>query len=107
MSTTPYATPQSHVADVDLREGLEVTWGRAVKVWWSIGWRTLVVSVVLGFAVGIVVGIVAAAGGMGTVAASALGQIIGGVLGIIISMWAVRKALTRSFSDFRIVLVPK
>jgi hypothetical protein len=95
------------VADVETQPGLEVTWGRAVKVWWSIAWRTLLVSVLLGFAVGIVFGVFAAAGGMGAVAAASLGQVIGGVLGIAVSVWAVRKGLTRSFSDFRIVLLPK
>ena len=107
MSTTPYATPESHVADVENQEGLEVTWGRAVKVWWSIAWRAVLVSVLLGFAVGIVVGLFAVGGGMSAVAAASLGQLIGGVLGITVSVWAVRKALTRSFSDFTIVLLPK
>src|SRR4051812_19934326 len=105
MSTTPYATPESHVADVDAQEGLEVTWGRAIKVWWSIAWRALFVSLVLGFGVGLVFGLFAAAGGISSVAAAALGQLAGGLLGIAVSVWAVRKALMRSFSDFTIVLL--
>ena len=107
MSTTPYAAPQSHVADIETREGLEVTWGHALKVWWSITWRTVLFGLVIGFVVGVLAGVVGAASGTSSGAIQTISSLLGFVIGMLISIWAVRKALSKSFSDFRIVLLPK
>jgi hypothetical protein len=107
MSTTPYAAPQSHVADIETREGLEVTWGRATRVWWSIMWRTVVVSFLAAFALGVIVGVVGAASGLPAGFVRGASTLIGVVIGLTVSIWAVKKGLTRSFADFRVVLLPK
>jgi len=107
MSDTPYAAPQSRVADIDLRAGLEVSWGRAIKVWWSITWRTLLFGMLIGFVVGVVAGIAGAAAGVPDNQVQGISSMFGVIIGVFISIWAVRKALTRSFSEFRVVLLPK
>ena len=107
MSDTPYAAPRSHVADVEVREGLEVSWGRAMRVWWSITWRTLLFGMLIGFVVGVVAGVGGEAAGMPASQVQSVASVFGVIIGAFISLWAVRKALTRSFSGFRIVLLPK
>jgi hypothetical protein len=107
MSNTPYAAPQSHVADIEVREGLEVSWARALRVWWSITWRTVVFGMLIGFVVGVIAGIGGAAAGIPANQVQGISSLFGVIIGVFISMWAVRKALTRSFSEFRIVLLPK
>jgi LytS/YehU family sensor histidine kinase len=107
MSDTPYAAPQSHVADIEVRDGLEVSWGRAVRVWWSITWRTVVFGALVGFVVGLIAGIGGNAAGVPASQVQGISSIFGVAIGALISIWAVRKALTRSFSGFRIVLLPK
>ena len=107
MSDTPYAAPQAHVADIEVREGLEVSWGRALRVWWSITWRTVLFGMLIGFVVGVAAGIGGNAAGIPASQVQGISSLIGVVIGAFISMWAVRKALTGSFSEFRIVLLPK
>jgi LytS/YehU family sensor histidine kinase len=107
MSDTPYAAPQSRVADVEVRAGLEVSWGRAIRVWWSITWRTVLFGMLIGFVVGIVAGIAGAAAGVPANQVQGISSVFGVIIGAFISVWAVRKALTQSFSEFRIVLLPK
>jgi LytS/YehU family sensor histidine kinase len=105
--STPYAAPQSHVADVEIRDGLEVSWGRAARVWWSITWRTVVFGMLIGFGIGLVAGVLGAASGTTAATVQAISSLFGLVVGLLISLWAVRKVLTKSFADFRIVLLPK
>ena len=76
MSTTPYAAPQSHVADIEMREGLEVSWSRAAKVWWSITWRTIVFGMLIGFGMGIVAGLLGVALGTSPMTVQALSSLL-------------------------------
>jgi ABC-type dipeptide/oligopeptide/nickel transport system permease component len=87
-------------------EELEITWLRALKVWWSIVWRTLLYSLIISILVGIPIGIAAATLGLDQESAARLGRSLGSLLGLFIAVWVVKIVLGKSFSDFRIVLVP-
>ena len=56
MDTNPYRTPTANVADRDAGPGIEVTWGRAIKVWWSLIWRAVLFGGLAGMVAGGVVG---------------------------------------------------
>lgn len=85
---------------------LEVTWGRAVKVWWSLAWRGLLFGALAGFAAGFVLGVAGAVVGMSKGAIGLLGTIAGMVVAIPVGIWVVRNVLRKSWSDFRIAFVP-
>ncbi len=107
MATNPYTAPAARVADADLDKGLDVTWGKAAKVWWSLAWRVIVFGMLAGFVAGAVVGGIAGAAGVNTQTISSLGALSGMVVGIPVGIWVVRTILRKSWSDFRIILVAK
>jgi ABC-type antimicrobial peptide transport system permease subunit len=77
---------------------VELTWGRAIKVWWSLAWRGLLFGGLAGFVAGMIVGVL---GGE-----PIHGSLAGFVMGIPIGMWVVKIILAKSFSDFRLALIP-
>ena len=92
---------------------MEVTFGRALRVWWAFTWRAMLFTVLIcggiGAVIGVVFGIFAPQWGLqdprGT--AQNVAQIVGFVLGLAISVWAVKLSLSkRDFGEFRVVLVP-
>lgn len=87
-------------------EELEVTWMRAFKVWWSLTWRIIVYSMIFGIVIGMPLGLAAAALGIGQGQASVILQNLATVIGLILGIWILKVVLTKSYSDFRIVLVP-
>jgi hypothetical protein len=87
---------------------LEVTFGRALSVWWLLLWRGFLGAFVLSFIVGFVFGLVY--GILGRIYGWPVGGAIGGgILGAVSSaLWGilvVRMALNKRYSEFRIVLV--
>jgi hypothetical protein len=107
MASNPYSAPAARVADVDAPGGLEVTWGRAARVWWSLVWRVLLFGAIAGFLAGALVGGIAGAAGVNPQTISLLGSLTGMAVGIPIGIWVVRWVLRKSWSGFRIVLMPK
>ncbi len=107
MATNPYTAPAARVADPQPDVGLEVTWGRTMKVWWSLVWRMILFSMAAGFVAGLIVGGAGAFAGVGAQNLSYLGNIAGLVVGLPVGVWVVRSILRKSWSDFRIVLLPK
>ncbi len=85
---------------------IDVTWGRAAKVWWSLVWRTILLSVAAGF-VGGIVGSVGAVLGASQEAVSTLTAFTGLGLGVPIGIWVVKLVLGKDYLDFRLVLVPR
>jgi hypothetical protein len=106
MATDPYTPPSSRVADPSLAAGLEVTWGRAAKVWWSMIWRAVLFGGLGGAAAGFVLGVGMGVAGASVDTISRVTSVLGLVVGIPIGIWVVRNVLGKSWSDFRIVLVP-
>lgn len=75
----------------------EATWGRVLEVWWSLVWRGVTVGIVAGMAVDFV---------LEFVGVPDYGKYVGAIAGFLGGIWAVRTAISTSYSDFRIVLVP-
>ena len=69
---------------------VEVTWGRTVKVWWSLFWRTILFCSLAGFAVGFIIGFLGPVVGISR-ESGPLYSIVGGfVVGILVGIWIVR-----------------
>lgn len=75
---------------------VELSWERAIKVWWSLAWRGVLFGGIAGFVAGFIFGV------LGLPNRS---DVAGLVVGIPISVWVVKIVLAKSFSDFRLALV--
>jgi hypothetical protein len=92
---------------------LEITWARAVRVWWALMWRSLL-AMPLGAAVGCFVGAVMGFIGhlLGLPQQDVLFFIrivtapLGLGLGSLVGLWATWTVLRKRYSEFRIALVP-
>jgi len=89
---------------------LDVTWNRAVFVWWAYLWRS-VVAVVAGM---VAAGIVGAVGGvvLGILGVSVrtIQEImlpVGIAIGLIFSIIPIKMILGKDFGEFRLVLLGK
>lgn len=87
----------------DSAEALEVTWKRAVKVWWALVWRATVISVVVGAILGGLGGVGVALTGKGH--GGTVGAILGWLGSIPVSVYVVRQVLRKQFREFAIRLV--
>jgi hypothetical protein len=102
----PYKPPSSSLIDPGSDMTIEVSWGRATKVWWSLLWRALLFGVVAGGAVGFVIGFILGAVGTPAQVITTVTTWAGVLIGIPVGIWVVRTVLRKSWSDFRIALVP-
>jgi hypothetical protein len=87
---------------------LEVTWGRAARVWWAYLWRSLIAVLVgslLGALAGVALGFVLGALGVAPEVIRRLSFVIGLVLGIGVSIVPIRMILGKDFGEFRLVLL--
>ncbi len=85
---------------------LEVTWGRALTVWWSLAWRSIVLGGLAGAIAGAFIGMIA--GLLGQVEkAQTWGSYVGQIVSIPVSMIVVKIILKKKWKKFSIVLVPK
>jgi hypothetical protein len=94
------------VAVPDAGLALEVTWGRAIKVWWSIVWRAVLFGAIAGFVAGAVAGALLGAAGVAGQTIASVGAWLGFGVSLPVGIWVVRSVLRKSWSDFRIVLLP-
>ena len=82
---------------------LEGTWSRATKVWWSIVWRAVLVSGLGGFIMQIILRFIVSGS-----EEQAMVLVITMVIAMVpVYIWATKQALNRSYSDFRLAVVPK
>jgi hypothetical protein len=86
---------------------MDVTWSRAAKVWWSLAWRGVLFGGTAGFLAGFVVGFVMWSPGAPRRLLTTMEYLAGALVGIPVGIWVVRNVLKKSWSDFRIALVPK
>lgn len=88
-----------------VNQNIEVTWRIALKMWWWIIWRSLLVaiigSIILGFFVGITLGLI----GINSVTIQIIGGLLGGIFGIGVNVFFFKKIIGRKFENFTIVLV--
>lgn len=87
---------------------LEITWGRAVKVWWAYCWRNLIAliaGIILGGIVGFILGFIMGAMGVAPHTIQFLTAPIGAVIGLGLSVIPMKMILGKDFGQFRLVLV--
>lgn len=75
---------------------VEVTWGRACEVWWSLVWRTVLLTVPATFVTTFILWMLDAAQYAG---------VAGALISIPVGIWVVKLVLGKSYSKFRLVLV--
>jgi hypothetical protein len=87
---------------------LEVTWGRAIRVWWSYLWRSIIAMIVAAFFGGIagaIVGIIGAILKLPLPAIQVFSGILGVVIGLAISVVPIKLILGKDYGEFRLVLL--
>ena len=106
MEPSPYRAPSAPVADYEREQSGSVTWAQATKVWWGLMWRAILFGGLAGGAFGMVMGGILGALGTPIETIRMATSWIGIFVGIPVGIWVVRNVLQKSWSDFRIVLVP-
>ena len=84
---------------------VQVTWARAIKVWWSLMWRGLLFGALAGGVVGAILGAILTISGVDLRTIRMIGQIAGMILGIPVGVAVTKFVLTKRFSDFTIALI--
>ncbi|MBM3163594.1 MAG: hypothetical protein FJZ79_09890 [Chlorobi bacterium] len=89
---------------------LEITWKRAVRVWWSYLWRNLtaiVVAMIIGMIFGFIIGFIMGAMGFPILTIQLVTAPLGFVIGLGISIVPMKMILGKDFGEFRLVLLAK
>ncbi|MDE1182258.1 hypothetical protein [Paraburkholderia sp.] len=80
-----------------------VTWERAARIWWAFTWRATLVALASGVLVGLVFAIIGKLTGTTTdVWVTGAWSLLSGVAA---SLYGMRRAMSKRYADFRIVLV--
>ncbi|MGC9966702.1 MAG: hypothetical protein ABSE08_14960 [Syntrophobacteraceae bacterium] len=87
-------------------EELEVTWERALTVWWSVAWRSGLFGFLAALAIGLVITFFGGALHLNPQFIQRLLRLVGIVVGAGAAVWSVKHVLAKKFKDFRIVLRP-
>ena len=106
LNTNPYKPPSAFVDDPPDAMHLDVTWGRAARVWWSLMWRAILFGGLGGTTVGFVLGFFLGFAGTPPVVITTVSGWTGLIIGVPIGIWVVRNVLRTSWADFQIALIP-
>ena len=87
-------------------EEITLSWPIAARIWWSLTWRVLVFATLASGLAGFVIGMLLAATGAAVDEIPVWAQYLGIVVAIPVGIWVVKKVLTMSWGQFRIVVVP-
>lgn len=82
---------------------LEITWQRAVHIWWAWLWRAIALSFVCGIAIGFVLGFVGAMLGFDDL--TVLSVVLGLVVSVVSGVAMLVTALKKNYPGFRVALV--
>ncbi len=83
----------------------EVTWGRALLVWFHLMWRILLYATLGGFVIGLVLTLLLPAYGVSTDTMKQINMILGGLWGLAVNIWVVKHILNLRTRGFRIALI--
>ncbi|MGH8507064.1 MAG: hypothetical protein ACRETM_14060 [Stenotrophobium sp.] len=89
---------------------LEITWGRAIRIWWSYFWRNLIAilaAVIVGGVIGGILGAIMGTAGASMKTIQMVSMPIGLILGLGISVIPMKMILGKDFGEFRLALVQK
>jgi uncharacterized protein YacL len=87
---------------------LEITWNRAVKVWWSIFWRYIIAmmaAMVIAGIIGVVIGFVFSALGAPTIMGEIIAFPVSVILALLASIVPFKMILGKDYGEFRLVLL--
>lgn len=84
---------------------VEVTWKRALKVWWSLMWRGLLFGFLGGAIVGFILGFIMGIARVDPNTIKAVCQIAGYIVSLLIGIAVTKIVLKKRYSDFRIALI--
>lgn len=87
---------------------LDVTWKRAIRVWWAYLWRSLIAVIVASVLAGIVggiIGFIMSMMGADRESIPIFVMPIGMLIGILISIVPIKLILGKDFGEFRLVLI--
>jgi ABC-type dipeptide/oligopeptide/nickel transport system permease subunit len=84
---------------------IEVTWGHALKVWWSFFWRAVIFCAVAGFVLGFIIGIIGGIAGADHQVITMLSGFAGVIISLPVAIWVVKIVLKKKYSNFRIALI--
>jgi len=85
---------------------LEPTFDRTLSIWWLLIWRGTICGALMGGMLGVVIGAVWYALQLSPENLQIVAKIAGGLVGLVWGFVVLRMALRKSYSGFRIALVP-
>ncbi len=88
-----------------LHGGLEIGWAVGLRIWWSIAWRTVVVTLLSVLAVGSMAATYLNHVG-GEWPISAIINTLMLLFSVPAGIWAVKSVLNKDFRDYRLLLLP-
>ena len=86
-------------------EIVEVTWGRALKVWWTFMWKGMAFALLASIGVGLVFGFIGAILGLPQGAVMLFNALVGLLVGCFVGVWVIKGILYKRYSDFSVVLI--
>ena len=90
------------MADVEF---VQVTWMKALKVWWSLLWRGLIFGFLAGAAVGFILGFLMGLARVDPETIKTVCTIGGYIVSIPVGVVVTKFVLKNRYSDFRIALI--
>jgi hypothetical protein len=84
---------------------IPVTWKHALKVWWSIVWRTLIYGFMAGFLIGFFAGITLSGLGLSLEKYQNLLNLLSSLVLILIQIGIIKYVLSKKYPDFRVALI--
>ncbi len=85
---------------------LEMTWRHATKIWWSIFWRTVIISGAAGLALGPIISLLLTSANVEPETESLIFMAVQFLASTLATIWMIDMVFDKAFSNFRIVLVP-
>jgi hypothetical protein len=85
---------------------VDITFRQAAAVWWAVFWRMVILGLGTGFVVGLIEGAVGALVGMPSTTIRILTTASGFILGLPVSIYAVKLGLRKRYREFTICLIP-
>jgi hypothetical protein len=84
---------------------LELTFQRAISIWWALMWRGILMGIGSGFVIGFIEGMILGAMGVSLVIIPRITAISGAIVGIPVGIFVVQLALRKRYREFSIRLV--
>ncbi|MCC5825907.1 hypothetical protein [Alkalimonas sp.] len=85
-------------------ETIELTWGRASRIWWAFFWRATLIGAVIGLILGFAGGVIGLIIGQAELAIQ-LATLASYLVAVPVSLLCLREALQLKYKGYRICLV--